>query len=461
MAFDLKKLLARGPEKIEPKKVVLRETPFEELGLTVLYVLVAGLWCVFSDDILDWLMGSPADSPALQAMKGFNFVTTTGLVLYVVLRRTFRRRRLAEEALRLSQQRFELVARATTGVIWDLNLDTKVIWWSDGIQKLFGYRREDVSSDFAWWADRLHPDDRDRVLAVLRRVGETGGRTWAGEYRFRRQDGSYAIVMDRGFVIHDDANKPVRVVGGVSDITEQRHAEEALQRSRQQLRALTARLQLGREEERAAVAREIHDELGQVLTALKINLDWLERRIEERKNDATLNPLLDRVVESSAMTESAIQSVQRIATDLRPALLDNLGLAAALQEEARRFEQRSGIACELELPDDLPDFPREITTAVFRVFQEALTNVARHAEATRVRVSMSVEARQVLLQLEDNGRGIQPEAISAPSSLGLLGMRERASALGGDVTLAPMATHGTRVTLRLPRTEGEIVLPRL
>ena len=450
MAFKLSQLFARGPEKIEAEKVFIRDLPLEELGLTLLFIVVAGFWLVFSGDIVDWVMGIQIESPAVQTLRAINFVTTTSLVLYLVLRRTLRRRRQAEEALRLSQQRFECVALATTDAIWEVNLETKAVWWSEGIEKLFGFRSEEVSSKYDWWLQRVHPDDRERVTEAIRKAVEGGGKAWSSEYRFRRQDERYATVLDRGFIIRDRLGKPLRLVGGLSDISEQRTAEKALENSRQQLRALTARLQTGREDERTKVAREIHDELGQILTALKLNLDWLERKITERGAGPALNDLLDRILESLEMTETAIQSVQRIATDLRPAALDNLGLIEALQQEAHRFQLRSGIPCELRLPPDHPRLAPETSTAIFRVFQEALTNVARHSEATAARVSFETQNDQVLLQLEDNGKGIGVEAISDPRSLGLLGMTERAAALGGHVAVAPVIPHGTRITLQLP-----------
>ena len=403
----------------------------------------------------DNVMGLPMHSPALETLKGINFVFATSLVLYLVLRRAFRIRRLAEEARRLSQQRFEAVALAATDAIWDLNLETRIVWWSDGMHKLFGYPPEEVSTKLEWWVERLHPEDKDRVLGAIQEVGERGGRTWSGSYRFRRKDGSYASVLDRGFILGDAAGKPVRIVGGISDVTEQRKAEQALENSRRQLRALSARLQSVREEERAKVAREIHDELGQVLTALKINLDWLERKLGVRDNDPSLNPLLDRVVESAEIADSAISSVQKIAAELRPSSLDNLGLAAALEHEAQRFQQRTGIACQVKLPADSLDLPAEAATAVFRIFQEALTNVARHAQATEVRAALQSEADQVVLQVEDNGRGIRPEALADKKSLGLLGMRERAAVLGGEVAIAAIQPSGTRVTLRLPRAASD------
>jgi two-component system sensor histidine kinase UhpB len=451
----LKHLLARGPEAIEAEKVFLKEIPLEELGLTSLYVLVAGVWLMFADDVVEWILGIPLNSPVLRTLRGINFITTSALVLYLVLRRAMRRRRQAEEALRVSQQRFESVALATTDAIWDLNLENKIVWWSEGVQKLFGYRPEDVSSTFDWWLQRVHPDDRDRVMESARRAVEQGGKTWTNEYRFRRQNETYAIVLARGHLIRDAAGKPARLVGGLSDVSEERAAARALEISRQQLRALTARLQAGREEERAKVAREVHDDLGQILTAIKLNLDWLERHMGERPEATPLNPELDRIVESGEMIEAAIQSVQRIAADLRPAILDNLGLAEALQEEVRRFQERSGIACELQLPSEALSVPPQAGIAIFRVLQEALTNVARHAHARTVRISLETSNGQLVLRLQDDGAGIRTEAVDDPRSLGLLGMAERALALGGHVSVAPITPHGTQVTLQLPRTALE------
>jgi PAS domain S-box-containing protein len=450
MAFNLKNLFTRSPEAISADHVSLRELPFEELGLTLFFGLFAGVWLVFSDDVVDWIMGVRIDSAQVQALRAINFVTTTSLCLYLVLRRTSRRRRQAMEALRLSQKRFELVALATTEAIWDLNLETKVVWWSQGMEKLFGYRREDVSSQFDWWLQRVHPEQREQLTEAIRRAVESGGQNWASEYRFRRKDDTYATVLDRGFIIRDAAGKPVRLVGGLADVSEQRLAEKALSAYREQLKALTVRLQSSREEERASVAREIHDDLGQLLTAIKLNLDWLEQQIGKNTNETGNNRLVERIVESSEMAETAIESVQRIAADLRPALLYTLGLSEALEEEARRFQGRSGIRCDLSVPAEPLTLAPPASIAIFRVFQEALTNVVRHAKASAVSTHLGDENAQIVLRISDNGQGIRPDAIGDPRSLGLLGMVERAAALGGSVSIEPESPHGTRVTLRLP-----------
>jgi two-component system sensor histidine kinase UhpB len=455
MLLNLKRLLSRGPEIIEAEKVFIREIPLQELGLTILFVVMASAWCIFVDEAFLRLMKLPANSPAAKAFEGLDFVLASGLVLYLVLRRTFRTRRLAEEARRLSQERFESVALAASDAIWDLNLETKVVWWSDGVHKLFGYSPDEVSSKLDWWVERLHPEDRERVLESMRKIGEQGRRTWRNQYRFRRKDGTYASVVGRGFLLADPTGTPVRAVGGISDVTEQERAEQALEKSHRQLRGLTARLQSVREDERTRVAREIHDELGQVLTALKINLDWLERKLGVRDNDPSLNPLLDRVVESAEIAETAITSVQKIAADLRPSALDDLGLTTALAQEARRFQARTGIPCEVSLPEDGLELPGEVAVAVFRIFQEALTNVARHAQASQVRATLRADADRVFLRVEDNGRGIEPGALANTKSLGLLGMRERATVLGGEVLIEPLPGGGTGVALQLPRTADE------
>src|SRR5215471_9172585 len=157
MAFDFKNLLAHGPEAIQTERVFVKEMPLAELGLTCLYVVIGSLWFMFADEVFDVVLGVPIPAPALEAAKGINFIVTSGLVLYLVLRRAFRIRRQAEEALRLSQQRFEVVALATTDAIWDLNIETRTIWRSDSMEALFGYKHEDMSNHLDWWLERLHP----------------------------------------------------------------------------------------------------------------------------------------------------------------------------------------------------------------------------------------------------------------------------------------------------------------
>jgi signal transduction histidine kinase len=219
--------------------------------------------------------------------------------------------------------------------------------------------------------------------------------------------------------------------------------------SREQLRALSARLQSALEEERTRIAREIHDGLGQALTALKIDLSWLSARLE-RSRSAANRHLRKRTDAMLELADATVHVVRRTATDLRPVVLDDLGLQAAIEWQAREFAVRTGIHCEVtaEPPIECPD--RDVATALFRIAQEALTNVARHARATQVRMTLRAADDTVSLEVVDNGRGITEAEHARSSSLGLLGMRERARLFGGRVDISGTAGEGTVVTAVIP-----------
>jgi signal transduction histidine kinase len=221
-------------------------------------------------------------------------------------------------------------------------------------------------------------------------------------------------------------------------------AEEDLRHSHGQLRALTGRLQSVREEERTHIAREVHDELGQALTGLKLDLSWLASRPRGARG------LQRKVKAMSAQIDATIQAVRRIATELRPGVLDSLGLAAAIEWQAADFQTRTGIPCEtrIEVPEALLD--QDFSTACFRIFQETLTNIIRHAEATRVAVALTQDGADLVLTVRDNGRGISERDVAHSRSIGLLGMRERAAQVGGKITFQGQPRAGTTVTMRAP-----------
>ena len=234
-----------------------------------------------------------------------------------------------------------------------------------------------------------------------------------------------------------------------------KQAEQELNLSRENLRGLAARLQAVREEERTTVAREIHDVLAQELTRLKMDIAWLNRRITQAGEASTQNLLQEKLHGMSALTDMAISFVQRIATELRHVVLDSLGLCAAIEWQAKDFEGRAGIQCAARVPDRELQLDRECSTALFRILQESLTNVARHAEASRVEIELRCDHGWLTLEVRDNGRGIAPDRLSDPHSLGLLGMRERAALLGGQCQISGCHEGGTTVEARLPFQEKE------
>lgn len=240
------------------------------------------------------------------------------------------------------------------------------------------------------------------------------------------------------------------LLGIARDITEHQRAAEHLENSRAELRALSAQIQSVREEERMRIAREIHDELGQVLTGLKLDVVSLTKRIPEAQTDADWQQLKERTQSIADLINSAILTVRRISTELRPGLLDAVGLTAAIEWQAKEFEKRTGIKCNLKYPQEDISIDQKRSVAVFRIFQEILTNVTRHAEASEVNIVLEDRETGLFLEAKDNGRGIKASEFSNPKSLGLLGMRERALLLGGEFNIRGSQGKGTTVTVCIP-----------
>ena len=234
------------------------------------------------------------------------------------------------------------------------------------------------------------------------------------------------------------------------DISDRVRAYEELRGSREQLRSLSTHLQSARESERAAIAREIHDELGGALTALKFDIASFEEVLPQGDAGGVRDTIVEKLESMSALIDTTVQTMRRIITQLRPVLLDSLGLSAAIEWLAEDFQNRTGIMCETRIQgeDVLSDHDR--ATAVYRIVQETLTNVARHAGATRVEITMGTLEGTVRLSVHDNGKGVTDEQIRAPGSFGIMGMKERALILGGEVTLKGSRDGGTTVSLTLP-----------
>lgn len=363
----------------------------------------------------------------------------------LAITRDVTKRKLAEQALRESEERLQLVTRATNEAVWDWDLVTNALWWGRGFEDLFGYSRAEIEPGIESWQSRIHPDDRDRVVTGIHAAIESGSATWSGEYRFRRKDGAYADIYDRGYVMHGQDGRPTRMVGSMMDVTHRKRAEAQLQASRTALRLLATRHQDVREEERSRIAREIHDSLGQALTALKLQL----AAAHDAAARAT-SGLPERLAETAQMVDDLVKAVRKIATELRPPILDQLGLPAAIEWVAHDFTRRTGLPCTATIVPEMATISAELGTALFRIVQEALTNVVRHAAATRVEIALQVKPDLITLEISDDGRGITEAAVHGPGSLGILGMRERAAAQGGVLEVGPITPHGTRINAWFP-----------
>src|SRR6266436_5491075 len=392
-------------------------------------------------------------------------------------------RKHAENALRESEQRFRLLIQGIQEyALFQLDPRGHVVSWNVGAERLKGYRAEEIiGKHFSLFYPREDlirgTPEQNLEEAAQRgqsvhegwRLRKDGSLFWGNvditalrdpkghllgfakltrdvtERREREETLTKAkelleLRVEQRAAVLTRVNEELRV-----EIAERERAEEQFKASLDQLRALAARLQSVREEERTSIAREIHDELGQACTAIKMDLALIGRKLTTKQTQ-----LRTKVDSSVQIVDNMIATLRRIASELRPRTLDDLGLPAALESQAQEFEGRTGIRCSVTLPHEPLTLDTDTSTAIFRIFQESLTNVARHAHASLVEASLKVEKVRIVFQVFDNGRGFDPREANVHKSLGLVGMQERALMLNGDFKIEGVPGVGTTMTLTIP-----------
>ncbi|MGC3999514.1 MAG: histidine kinase [Anaeromyxobacter sp.] len=368
------------------------------------------------------------------------------------------------EALRLRERDLARAQAAAHLGSWRWDLASDVVTWSEELYRIFGQAPETFTPSHPAAHALVHPGDRALHTAMIERA-LAGGRVEPFELRLVHPSGEERVVLSTQITIERDAAGVTRsLFGAILDITEQKRAErelaareaeararaQELQASRRELQELAARLDSVREEEQARIARDLHDDMGQLLTGMKVNLQAIEREVDELP--CAPPGLVERTVDTLALVDRAVAAVRRIASHLRPSALEWLGLDAVLRQELRSFQARTGLACAVDLAEELPPLRAEVATALYRIAQEALTNVARHARARRVEVRLRPAGGSVVLEIEDDGAGLPAGAGVAgqPETLGVLGMRERARRVGGELTLDRGGLGGARVRVTVP-----------
>ena len=392
-------------------------------------------------------------------------------------------RRRADQTLRESEERFRLLVQSVQEyAIFNLDPLGNVVTWNNGAERLKGYRTEEILGKH-FSAFHL-PEDvasgrTEQILEEAAQSGQSedegwrirkdGSRFWANvvitalrnskgnlqgfakvtrdmterhgkEEALTKAKELLELRVEQRATVLAQVNEELR-----TEIADRVRAEEQLRASLDQLRALAARLQNVREEERTSISREIHDELGQMCTAIKMDLALIGHKATKRQT--RLRAKVDSAIQ---LVDGMIVTLRRIAFELRPRTLDDLGLNAALEGQAQEFENRTRIRCRITLPKEPLVLDAERSTAIFRIFQESLTNVARHGQATRVEARLEREENHLILQVRDNGRGFDPEEAKARKSLGLVGMQERALLLNGELKVEGVPGSGTTMTLRIP-----------
>jgi PAS domain S-box-containing protein len=355
-------------------------------------------------------------------------------------------RKLAERTLRESEERFRrLFEGAPVGMVI-ADAETRILRANGALCRMLGYDEAELLGRCT--SDLTHPDDRDATMAAVRSLIAGEMPTDRREKRYLAKNGDTIWADLAVSLVRGDAAQPLYALGVIQNITERKQADKQLRASQERSRQLAAYVVEAREEERSRIAREIHDELGQVLTGLKMGLENLAADCSASR--ASRAEIGRQIARMSRIVRSSIGSVKKISAQLRPGILDQLGLAAAIEWQAHECESNTGIKCALEAMPASLILTAEQSTAVFRVFQEVLTNVARHAHASAIRVRLSAGPQWLTLSVKDNGVGMRKAKPDDPPSLGLLGMRERASLLGGTIQFKGVRGKGTTVTLRLP-----------
>lgn len=381
--------------------------------------------------------------------RGFPVRDASGAIYRLAgIARDVTERKIAEQALRESEERFRQLAENISEIFWITTLDlTEVLYLSPGSESLTGepaqlwYASSGVRK---CWLDVVYPEDLPRVMGIV----SAQGQEFDIEFRVIRRDGAVRWLRNRGFPIRNENGAVYRMAGVAEDITDRKEAEQRLMASTEQLRALSASLHSAREKEAARIAQQIHDDLGGFLTCLRWELEELDKMVGHPA--APFAAVRNKIGGMIHITDNTIQVVRGIASELRPRILDDLGLAEAIEWQAQQFQSRTGIVCHCDCSVENASWSNDRSTAVFRIVQEALTNILRHANASRVIIGMREENQAILVTVSDNGRGITELEKLNRNSLGLFGMRERANLVGGDLEIEGKAGRGTVLSVRLP-----------
>ena len=355
--------------------------------------------------------------------------------------------RLAQLALRESEARFKALVSNMPGMVFQLELGDgdrpAFTYVSDGCQALLGMPANLLVKDANAFFDRVLPEDLPELMKSMHAAFKRRG-NWSWEGRIRIAESREIKWVDLRSRSRAHADSGICWEGIMSNITQNRVADLEIRRAHEALGRLSENVENVKDQERSRIAREIHDELGGMLTAIKIMLLRLNKTLAPEAKEA-----LQRLHSTEALVDSAIETTRRIATELRPGILD-LGIVAAIEWQAAEFEKRMDMACVVTCAYKEIPLHGKISIALFRIFQEALTNIVKHSGATRVEVELEVDEDSVMLQVHDNGYGISEADLEKPQSFGILGMQERARHLGGEARVR-RTRSGTAVMLRLPR----------
>ncbi|MEO8172813.1 MAG: PAS domain-containing protein [Sediminibacterium sp.] len=353
-------------------------------------------------------------------------------------------RKKSEDAIKRSREKFDSLVNTIDGIVWEADASTfQFNYVSDHAEKLLGYTREEWLSDANFWSNHIHPDDKGWVVDFCKEHTQQK-KEHQFEYRMIAKDGNVIWLADFVTVVVEK-DQPVQLRGIMVDISARKKTEEELREKNIQLKELSKHLQNIREEERKYLAREVHDELGQLAAVVKMDVDWIKIKMPDLQE-----PYAKRISHASSTTDLLISTIRRLASELRPVMLDELGLNASLEWQCGKFEKINGIPCVFESFFDDNGLGMEVKTALFRICQEALSNVRRHSNATNVFVSIRENDELIELCVCDNGRGFNVKEKN--NTVGLIAMRERSLSVNGTLRIESEPEKGTKVFTIIPKS---------
>lgn len=357
-----------------------------------------------------------------------------------------RQRKNAENKhlLDVSEERWRFALEGSGDGVWDWDPQTNEMYYSDKWGKMLGYNINEIGSNLEDWNRLVHPDDYERVCDELHKLLRGEIEVYETEHRLLCKDGTYKWVLDRGKVMERSVDgKPLRCIGTQKDIHLNKLSEERLIHYQDQLKQFAGHLQEARESERLLLAREIHDELGQMLVAVKIEMGMLKQKMLKMPFSEQNTELIVNFEELMDLVNSTIQTTRKIMTDLRPEALNMLGFIDAANLLIKTFEERHLVECQFEYDEILPELDMQLSLALYRIVQEALNNVAKHSGASKTIIEFRFSNQELVLEIRDNGIGIQDSDRNRVDSYGLIGMSERVSLLGGEITITGEKGVGT------------------
>lgn len=353
-------------------------------------------------------------------------------------------RKMAEKALQASEEKFRNLVENFPVGIGITALDGRPILRNIAQARILGYDSAEELFSFPVITRYYNPEDRKRFI-------EQAGKGMVKDFevQMKRKDGS-PVWCSLTAIPQTNEEGEQQFITVTQDISERKQAEDILRSSREEMRNLAMHIESVREEERTLIAREIHDEFGQTLTALQMDMFWLKGQIPGNRRQ-----VIAKIDEMLGLVDATADRVREISYELRPGILDDFGLEAALEWAVNNFAERTKIKCDVTVEPENVTLDKDLTTVIYRILVESLNNIARHAGATGVKVSLRVNSEQAAFHIEDNGRGITPDEVRDHRSFGLLGMKERVTYRGGKIDIRGVPGEGTFIDITLPLRKGE------